>query len=238
MKLDPKLIAGRFVRRYKRFFADVEIVGGAGSELVTAHCPNTGSMKHCLVEGSECWISRSDNPKRKLTYTLESVSAEFGGMAGVNTSRTNKLVKEALLARTIPELSDYAAIQSEVKFGQQSSRLDFHLSNDQEQCWVEVKNVTMGLEGGVGAFPDAVTERGRKHLYELAYALEQGHRAVLFYCVQHTDISRIRPAWEIDPAYCETLKEVMDKGVEILVYGVSMTRSAFKIAHKLPFVLD
>ena len=158
-------------------------------------------------------------------------------MAGVNTSRTNKLVEEALLAGMIPELSGYDDLQSEVKFGLQNSRLDFLLSSGHQQCLVEVKNVTMGLEGGIGTFPDAVTERGRKHLHELAYAVEQGHRAVLFYCVQHTGITQLQPAWEIDPKYCKTLEEVMDSGVEVLAYGVGMTPDEFKLSHKLEFSL-
>ena len=237
MKFDSGLIVGRFVRRYKRFFSDVEIEGCNAPELITAHCANTGSMKNCLVEGSECWISRSDNPKRKLAYTLEAVSAEFGGMAGVNTSRTNKLVKEALMDGMVPEVAEYESIQSEVKFGLQNSRLDFCLSNGPDKCFVEVKNVTMGIKGGAGVFPDAVTERGRKHLYELAYAIEQGHRAVLFYCAQHTGINKVQPNWEIDPAYCQTLEEVMAKGVEVIAYGVEMTPVEFKISNKLEFVL-
>lgn len=254
MKFQSELITARFVKRYKRFFADVEIDSPEGPKVVTAHCPNTGSMRHCLVLDSECWISKSDNPKRKLTYTLEAVTAEYGGMAGVNTGLTNKLVKEALLNKKIAELTEYETVEAEVKYGQQNSRLDFRLSGSlshkEQQCYVEVKNVTLGLdedEGGLGksglgkgegAFPDAVTERGRKHLHELAYAIEQGHRAVLFFCVQHTGIQRVRPAWEIDPKYCETLAQVMDQGVEVLAYGVKMSRSEFSLDQPLAFRLE
>ncbi|MCL4165676.1 UNVERIFIED_CONTAM: hypothetical protein GTU68_039682 [Idotea baltica] len=235
MKFESELITARFIKRYKRFFADVEIQGPNGTEIVTAHCPNTGSMRHCLVEGSECWISKSNNPKRKLGYTLEAVTSENGGMAGVNTGLTNKLVKEALLERRIPELADYDDVKAEVKFGRENSRLDFLLSTEESCCYVEVKNVTLGLGGGEGAFPDAVTERGRKHIHELMYAVEQGHRAVLFFCVQHTGIERVRPAWEIDKKYSETLQEAIQKGVEVLAYGVTMRRQEFTISTRLDF---
>lgn len=244
MLFDPSLIKGRLIKRYKRFLADVEIETEAGPETITAHCPNTGSMRHCIVPDAECWISESDNPKRKLAYTLEAVTAEFGGMAGVNTARTNQLVKEALVEKRIPELASYQKLESEVKFGQKNSRLDFRLSTEDEdssaieQCLVEVKNVTMGLRDGLGAFPDAVTERGRKHLHELAYAREQGHRAVLFFCAQHTGIEHVQPAWDIDPEYCDTLAQVMKQGVEVLVYGVSMTRTEFRINKSLDFDLS
>lgn len=243
MLFDPPLIKGKLIQRYKRFLADVEIHTESGPKIVTAHCPNTGSMRHCLVSRSECWISESDNPKRKLAYTLEAVTAEFGGIAGVNTARTNKLVKEALIEKSIPELANYQKLESEVKFGQKNSRLDFRLSDaqarssDDDQCLVEVKNVTLGLGKGVGAFPDAVTERGLKHLHELAFAREQGHRAVLFFCVQHTGIERVKPAWDVDVEYCTTLLEVVEQGVEVLVYGVSMTPNEFRINRQLDFDL-
>lgn len=238
MKFDPALLPARLIKRYKRFFADVEMIGPNGPEIVTAHCPNTGSMKHCLVPGSECWISRSDNPKRKLAYSLEAVSAEYGGMAGVNTLRANKLVKEAIEEGGIEELLGYESLEAEVKFGQQNSRLDFRLSSEGKQCLVEVKNVSLGLEGGLGAFPDAVTERGRKHLQELMVAREQGYRAALFFCVQHTNIEKVQPAWEMDLKYCEVLAKAIDCGVEVLVYGVRMSRQEFSLGQRLDFQLN
>ena len=206
--------------------------------MVTAHCPNTGSMRHCLVAGSECWVSLSDNPKRKLKYTLEAVSAEYGGMAGINTMLPNRLVKEALESQKIEQLAEYDEIAAEVKDGEQNSRLDFRLSAGEQYCYVEVKNVTLGMGNGEGAFPDAVTVRGRKHLLELVHAVEQGHRAVLLFCVQHTGVQRIHPAWELDPGYCETLAEVMDRGVEVLAYGVKMSPSEFVIDRQLEFSLS
>ena len=235
MKFTSELIQARFLKRYKRFFADVQITTPEGTQTVTAHCPNTGSMRHCTVADSECWISKSDNPKRKLKYTLEAVTAEHGGMAGVNTGLTNKLVKEALQNKWIAELSGYDELASEVKYGEQNSRLDFRLSSSEQHCYVEVKNVTLGLEEKLGAFPDAVTARGRKHLHELAYAVSEGHRAVLLFCVQHTDIDRLGLAWNIDPQYCETLVNVMSQGLEVLAYGVSMRPHAFQVDRRIEF---
>lgn len=235
MKFEPELLSGKLKRRYKRFFADVELDSG---ELVVAHCPNTGSMKNCLVEDGPCWLSESNNPKRKLKYTLEAVTAKYGGMAGVNTGRTNKLVKEALELGLIKELAEYENIEAEVKFGEENSRLDFCLSKDSgERCYVEVKNLTLGMEGGLGVFPDAVTTRGTKHLRELAHAIKQGHRAALFFCAQHTAVNHVQPAWDIDSEYCKTLKEVMESGVRVLCYSVKMSRDGFIVDQPLPFSL-
>jgi len=246
MKFDRKLLQGRFKKRYKRFFVDVELEGG---ELIVAHCPNTGSMKNCLVENGICWVSESDNPKRKLAYTLEAVTSLHGGMAGVNTGRTNKLVEEALKNKVIQELSDYEKIQREVRFGEEKSRLDFLLSgrlnelksaNDQceSDCYVEVKNVTLGMPNGLGMFPDSVTSRGAKHLRELSLAKRQGHRAVLLFCVQHQGIDHIIPARGIDPNYHQELVDACAQGVEVLVYGATLDRDEFVISHRLPFELS
>lgn len=246
MKFDKKLLQGRLIKRYKRFFADVELDTG---ELVVAHCPNTGSMKNCLVENSPCWVSESDNPKRKLAYTLEAVTSLHGGMAGVNTGRANKLVQEALEKGVIEELSGYEKIRSEVRFGEEKSRLDFLLTNGDESsnrlgyasegvetgCYVEVKNVTMGMPEGLGMFPDAVTTRGAKHLRELSLAKRQGYKAVLFFCVQHQGIDRVVPAREVDPEYYHELLSACDQGVEVLVYAVDLSRDEFVVSHRLPF---
>jgi len=239
MRFNPKFQQGYFVRRYKRFFADIEVFSEHGTETIVAHCPNTGSMRHCMVEGGECWFSVSDNPKRKLKFTLEAVTSEHGGMAGVNTGRANKLVNEALEDRRISELAHYEHIQREVRFGEQNSRLDFRLSSQSAvpDCLLEVKSVTLSLGGELGAFPDSVTTRGRKHLEELMLAVEQGYRAVLFFCVQHTHIERLQPAWDIDPAYCETLSAAIDTGVEVMAYRVAMTPQCFRIEQQVPFLL-
>lgn len=237
MNFDPLLLQGRFQRRYKRFFVDVILDSG---ELIVAHCPNTGSMKNCLVDNGLCWLSQSDNPRRKLKYTLEAVTAKHGGMAGVNTGRTNKLVGEALQNGVIDELSGYPVIKPEFRFGKENSRLDFRLGMDNSEepdqgCLVEVKNLTLGYEEGLGAFPDAVTSRGTKHLRELLVARQQGYRAVLFFCVQHTAIDHVTVAEDIDPEYVSTLREVVDAGVEVLVYSVRMSRGEFAVDCAIPF---
>ena len=237
MKFDKTLLQGRLKKRYKRFFADVELENG---ERVVAHCPNTGSMKNCLAEDCICWISESDNPKRKLAYTLEAVTALHGGMAGINTGRTNKLVEEALQNGVIEEVCGYKKIAREVRFGEEKSRLDFRLSDpasdkDEPCCYIEVKNVTLGMPDGLGLFPDAVTTRGAKHLRELALAKKQGYRAILLFCVQHQGIDRVVPAREIDPDYYQTLVEACEQGVEVLAYTVSMGRDEFAVRKKMAF---
>ena len=241
MKFDRQLLQGRLKKRYKRFFADVELDTG---ELVVAHCPNTGSMKNCLVEKGICWLSESDNPKRKLAYTLEAVTAAHGGMAGVNTGRTNKLVGEALQSGLIKELGQYGRIEREIRFGEDNSRLDFRLSrlknscDEPLSCYVEVKNVTLGLPDGLGMFPDSVTARGARHLRELALAKREGHRAVLFFCVQHQGIDRVVPAKDIDPAYHKALVAACEQGVEVIAYATALSRNEFLITGRLPFELE
>ena len=239
MNFNPEFQKGRLLRRYKRFFADIEVDRDGEVETIVAHCPNTGSMRNCLVIGSECWFSASNNPKRKLKFTLEAVTSEYGGMAGVNTARANALVWEALESKRIAELAEYAHIQKEVRFGEQNSRLDFRLSTEgaEPDCLLEVKSVTLGMGDGLGMFPDAVTARGRKHLEELMLAVQQGHRAVLLFCVQHTHIERLEPAWERDPEYCKTLGEAMDAGIEVLAYKAVVTPQCFKVERRIPFDL-
>lgn len=235
MKFTEPLLKGYFKKRYKRFFADVELETG---ELVVAHCPNTGSMTNCLVENGVCWLSKSDNPKRKLGYTLEAVTSKYGGMAGVNTGRTNKLVAEALELGSIEELLGYSEVKSEVRFGEEKSRLDFMLSDPAQSlpdCYVEVKNVTLAMPDKLGMFPDAVTTRGAKHLRELARAKHQGYRAMLFFCVQHQGIEQVRPAKEVDPEYYQTLVDVCREGVEVVAYSVTMSRDEFIVRGRLPF---
>lgn len=234
MKFSNQLIKATFLRRYKRFLADVVLASG---ETVVAHCPNTGSMRHCMVEGSECWVSRSTNPKRKLGYTLEVITAEFGGMAGINTARANAIVYQALLDKRITELHEFHHIAKEVYFEQSRTRFDFKLLDDSENVlWLEVKNLTMAVGGGLGMFPDAVTERGQKHLRTLMDAKASGARAMLLFCVQHTHIDRITTADTVDPAYAALLLEAIDSGVEVLAYRVNMSRDAFSIDKSLPIV--
>ncbi|MBT6106472.1 DNA/RNA nuclease SfsA [SAR92 clade bacterium H231] len=220
MKIAPPLFPATFEKRYKRFFADVRTPSG---ELLTLHCPNTGSMKNCLVEGSPCWYSLSDNPKRKLPGTLEIVTSSQGNLAGVNTSRPNYLVREVIEADLVPELQGYSQIRTEVRYGEEKSRIDLLLEDRSlGQCYVEVKNVTLDMGDGLATFPDAVTSRGTKHLRELMAMVAAGHRAVLFFCVQLTGVQRMEVAAEIDPGYAATLSEAVAAGVEVIAWRASI----------------
>jgi sugar fermentation stimulation protein A len=184
---NDKLIKGRLLRRYKRFLADVEIDG----RLITAHCPNTGSMKNCVEQGAEVWLSRSDNPKRKCQYTWEYMRTGQGHYIGVNTGRANTLVAEAIDRAGVEELLDYSSLRREVAYGQERSRIDLLLEStpDRPDCFVEIKSVTLlekPVNKGIGYFPDAISDRGAKHLRELMMVHKSGSRALLFFCVQHT----------------------------------------------------
>ncbi len=241
MKLDKKLQAGTLVKRYKRFLADIRKENG---ELITIHCPNTGSMKNCQEPGSRVWYSDSENPKRKYACTWELVEVDGEHIVGINTGLANKLVHEAIAKDRIAELVGYETIRSEVPYGEQKSRIDFLLEGSTGDanalCFVEVKNVSLGLGDGLGTFPDAVTTRGQKHLQELLAMHEQGHRAVLLFCVQHSGIQRIAPADDIDPEYGRLLREVVAKGVEILAYAAEfdLQDSTIELHESLPVPLE
>ena len=239
MKFDPPLLTGKLISRYKRFMADIELPSG---EILTIHCPNTGSMLNCKEPGSQVWFSDSGNPKRKYRHTWEVVAVGKDGAcrAGINTGRANKLVKEAIEQGVIAGLQGYDSVRSEVKYGHENSRIDLLLEKDgeehTEQCFVEVKNVTLG-EDGVAYFPDAVTERGRKHLRELAAMAKEGHRSVLVFCVQLTGVSEVRPADHIDPAYGEALRLAAEQGVEVIAYQAAISEREICLENPLPVVL-
>jgi sugar fermentation stimulation protein A len=221
MKNKPPLLLGTFVRRYKRFFADLVDQQG---DMITVHCPNTGSMENCVVEGSSCWYSLSDNPKRKLAGTLEIVTTSHGQLAGVNTSRPNHLVREAIEAGWVPELRGYEKIRSEVRYGHEKSRIDLLLEDPVlGRCYVEVKNVTLDKGDGLAEFPDSVTSRGTRHLRELMTMVAQGHRAVLFFCVQLTGAERAEIATNIDPVYAETMAQAVAAGVQVIAWRAALS---------------
>lgn len=212
------LQSGRLVKRYKRFLADIEQDNG---EVLTIHCPNTGSMRACLAPGELVWYSTSDNTKRKYPHTWEITTTPSGHLAGINTNLSNHLVETALDDGAIEPLSDYSKCRREVRYGKEKSRIDFLLSghpDDERPCYVEVKNVTLMETEGQGLFPDSVSERGTKHLRELMAIKQEGARAVLLYCVQHQGIDWVEPATRIDPVYSDTLAEAVKEGVEVLAY--------------------
>ena len=223
------------MRRYKRFFADVELLDG---NVVTAHCANTGSMRGCLEEGAPCRISFHDNPKRKLAWSLEQICVA-GRWIMVNTGRPNRVVEHVIGAGEIPELCGYARLERERKFG--NSRIDFRLSgrdNDaSSEAWVEVKNVTL-REGALAKFPDSVTSRGTKHLEELIAVCEQGSRGVLFFHVATEGVEQVSPADAIDPVYGQTLRKAVRAGVEVLAYQCAMDETGLWISKRLPVTLN
>lgn len=235
MRFNPPLEEGRLLRRYKRFLADIETTTG---ELLTIHCPNTGSMLNCMVEGGQVWFSRSNDPKRKLPGTWEISETPQGRLACVNTGRANGLVEEALRAGLISELNGFIGLKREVPYGQENSRIDFRLDYPDGPAYVEVKSVTLGFDGTpVAAFPDAVTQRGAKHLRELASLAREGVRAVQLYCVNLSGIDAVRPAQEIDPGYAAALREARAAGVEVLAYGVRLTAEQVCIDRRLEVLL-
>lgn len=236
MKLSPRLYSGRLQSRYKRFFSDVINTDG---ELLTIHCPNTGSMKNCLVENSECWYSLSNNPKRKLAGTLEIITNKYGNLAGINTNKANHLVREAIEASIIPELIGYEELRAEVKYGAENSRIDFLLEDPAKgRCYIEVKSVTLEVSDGLVMFPDAVTSRGTKHLRELINVVQQGHRAILFFCVQVNGAKKIEVAEHIDPQYAQTLAEAINAGVEVIAWRAKLSDMEIILDCAIPYLQD
>ena len=228
MKFKTKLHSGIFLKRYKRFFADIQM----GNEVVVAHTANTGTMKSCLQEGWQALMSFHDSPTRKLKYSFEMIN-NGKTWIGINTSLTNTLAIEAIQNGTIKELQGYKDLKPEAKIGQ--SRIDILLSNSaDEQCYVEVKNVTLIDDQNHCLFPDAVTERGLKHLGELQELKERGIRTVMLFVVQREDCDAFKIDQDIDPAYCQKLKEVIKAGVEVLVYQCKLSAEEITIVKKLP----
>lgn len=235
MQFDPPLEEGRLLRRYKRFLADIETAGG---EQLTIHCPNTGSMLNCMSEGCRVWFSRSQDPKRKLPGTWELGETPHGRLACINTARANALVEEALRGGVITELAGFTGHRREVRFGEENSRADFRLEFTTGPAWIEVKSVTLGFaDSTVAAFPDARTERGARHLRELAAQARAGVRAVQLYCVNLSGIEAVRAAQEIDPAYAAGLREARAAGVEVLAYGAEITPEAIRLVRRLEVLL-
>lgn len=232
MMLPRPLYPGRLIRRYQRFLADVLLDSG---ETVTAHCPNSGSMKGCAIPGSRVLLSISDNPKRKLAHTWELVETD-GVWAGINTGLPNRIVHEAIAAGQIPELTGYAGIRPEVPYGT-ASRIDLLLTGSRPPCYVEVKNVTL-VEQGAARFPDAVTTRGQKHLRELMEVVSAGQRGVIFFLVQRPDAVSVAPADDIDPEYGRLLRLAAAHGVEALAYRAEVTPDMILLRNRLPIMLD
>lgn len=225
MQFEPPLQTGRLIQRYKRFLADIELADG---RTVTAHCPNSGSMATCRDPGQPVLIQPAPSAKRKLPFTWELYHSGTSWV-GINTHRANALVAEAVAENRLPELAGYSDLRREVSYGQ-GSRIDLLLEDpEQPTCYVEVKNCTLLAEDGRVRFPDAVTERGRKHLNELADIAAAGGRAVMCFLVNRADGDGFGPADHIDPAYGRRLREVAEAGVELLAYRTRIEPGAIGV---------
>ncbi|HSC48090.1 MAG TPA: DNA/RNA nuclease SfsA [Gammaproteobacteria bacterium] len=236
MRFEPPLQEAQLVRRYKRFLADVERLPGYGR--LTVHCPNTGSMLGCAGPGMRIWLSRAANPARKYAWTWELVEASPGVRVGIHTGRSNGLVREALETSLIDELRGYPGLQGEVRV-QPGFRVDFLLSGHRRKpdCYLEVKNVTAAVDGGIALFPDAVSERASRHLRELMARVRQGQRAMLCFCVQREDVREVRPADTIDPEYGKTLRKALKAGVEVCAYGARVSPTEVVLCRRLSVIL-
>jgi sugar fermentation stimulation protein A len=225
----PELILGTLIKRYQRFLADVTLTGG---QVVTAHCPNSGTMKACSQPGRPVYLSFHDNPKRKLKYTWEMIKMPTS-LVGVNTMVPNRLVKKSIEEERVKQLTDYENIKSEVNVPG-GSRLDLLLTKGKnEKCFVEIKNCTL-VKDGIACFPDAVTARGRKHLVELQKLVAKGNRCVMFFLIQRMDAKAFTTADHIDPAYGKEFRKAKNRGVEIMVYDVVMDLNKIILGKKIP----
>ncbi|QJD60946.1 DNA/RNA nuclease SfsA [Pseudomonas sp. gcc21] len=233
MPFESPLTEGVLVKRYKRFLADVLLADG---RELTVHCPNTGSMKNCGEPGSRVWVRMVDKPGRRLPGTWELVETAPGELACIHSARANKIIGAALAVGAIGPLTGFAHMRPEVTLIPGASRFDFLLSEPGE-CVVEVKSVTLALGEGEGAFPDAISLRGQKHLKELIEVVQTGRRACLLFCVMHSGIRSVRPADEIDPVYGRLLRDAAQKGVEIIAWSVVPQSEGLNVAGQLPVVL-
>lgn len=229
----PELVPGTLIRRYKRFLADVRLDNG---NIVTAHCPNSGSMQACCQPGRPVYLSMHDNPKRKLIYTWELIHMP-DSIVGVNTQVPNRLTALAIASGDVRELTGYKTVRREVKAGR-NSRIDILLeSPGRRPCYVEVKNCTL-VSQGLATFPDAVTLRGQKHLVELQTLVAAGCRCAMFFLIQRMDARSFAPADHIDPAYGDQLRQASLNGVEILVYDVSIDFKGIRLNDRIPYDLN
>ncbi len=232
MKFQSQLKQAPLIKRYKRFLVDIKTHEG----ITTIHCANTGRMTGCADEGFTAFYSTSCNKKRKYAHSLELTKNNNGDMICVNTSLANHIVAEAINNKQFSELTEYQDLKQEVKYGKENSRIDILLSaQDQPDCYIEVKSVTLLEQNGQGFFPDAKTERGIKHIRELQEMKRAGHRAILFFLVQHSGIKQMAPAAHIDPQYAAQLKEAINEGVEVLCYNTHITENEILLNSAIEF---
>jgi sugar fermentation stimulation protein A len=236
MRLPSPLLRGTLIQRYKRFLADVRLEDG---RLVTATCPNTGSMMGLAVPGAAVWLSESDSPTRKYRHTWELVEADLGkgpALVGINTGHPNKLVAEAVEARRIKSLAGYPGLRREVKYGK-NSRIDLLLEcAEKGLCYVEIKNVHLSRRHGLAEFPDSVTERGTKHLAEMSDMVRAGHRAVMVFLIQRSDARRLALARDVDPNYGLAFDRAMAAGVEAIALRCKMSPEEILVDRPVPII--
>ncbi len=227
MNFENKLISGIFIKRYKRFFVDVQIE----NKLVTAHCPNTGSMLGLLNEGNKVWLTKSDNPNRKLKYTLQIIEDDKSKV-GVNTHLTNKIVLNALENNLIKEFNKDIKIKPEVRFGE-STRFDFLISKKNYKAFIEVKNVTLKRKPKIAEFPDAITSRGTKHIHELIKASKKGYKIYIAFIIQREDCDQLSIASDIDPEYSQILSKAIRNKLKVLCYDCKFSSKGIKLNKKI-----
>ena len=227
MNFENKLISGVLIKRYKRFFVDIKVK----NEIITAHCPNTGSMMGLLKKDNKVWITESDNINRKLKYTLQIIE-DKGKKIGINTHLTNKIVDEALGNNIIKEFSKNSIVEREKKFGE-NSRFDFLISEKNKKSFVEVKNVTLSRKNNIAEFPDSITSRGLKHINDLILAMKRGYNSYLLYVIQREDCDRFRIAKDIDPEYYKLLTIGLKNNLKILCYDCKFSPKGIKLNNKI-----
>lgn len=233
MRFATPLIPARLTRRYKRFLADM-VLEADGREI-TAHCANPGSMMGLAEPGTRCWLEPNDDPRKKLKYGWRLVDHGGGHFTGVDTGIPNRAVKEALAAKRIDGLPPYDTVRAEVRYGQKS-RVDFILTGEAGDTYVEVKSVTLSRSEGVAEFPDAVTARGARHLEDLSEVVGNGHQAFMVFVVQRTDATRVRLAEDIDPVYAAAFARATKAGVKVLCLGTEITAMGIDVSKPLPFL--
>ena len=229
MNFETRLISGLFIKRYKRFFVDVKLK----NETITAHCPNTGSMRGLLKEGNKVWVSKTNNFKRKLKYTLQIIEVNKKKI-GINTHSTNKIVLDALKKNRIKELKKDIKIKTEVKFGKKT-RFDFLISTNNYKAFIEVKNVTLSRQSKVAEFPDSVTSRGSKHIEELLKASKKGYKIFILFVIQRDDCEKFKIASDIDPLYSKLLDSALKKKLNIICYDCKFLPKGIKLNKKIKF---
>jgi len=223
MNFGNKFISGLFIKRYKRFFVDIKI----NNKIITAHCPNTGSMYGLLKKGNKVWVSKSNNPNRKLKYTLEIIR-DKKSKVGVNTHFTNKIVLHALQNKLIKEFKNISEIKPETKFGK-NTRFDFLIADKKNKSFIEVKNVTLSRKKGLAEFPDAVTTRGLKHINELENAGKKNYKIFIIFLIQRDDCEVFTIAKDIDQDYAKALKLAVKNKLNILCYDCKFSSKGIKL---------